>query len=151
MKTNYTEACFAATPARSQRSDSIDLLPTFNTVENLKSCVASLYRFSPGPLYFDRDDKLSFMLLASLVDSIRGRRGSVKSLSVANFQNFYPLISSEFFCKGTFIETFDCFPARSAATNESAFFERVARKKTLPLATYKKVDDNFKKGFKCTD
>ena len=146
MKTNYTEACFAATPARSQQSDFIDLLPTFNTVENLKSCVASLYRFSPGPLYFDRDVKLSFMLLASLVDSIRDRRGSVKSLSVANFQNFYPLISSEFFCEGTFIERSDSFPRVARLPIEAFFLSAKREKKRFPWLLIKKLTKNLKRG-----
>ncbi len=140
MMTNHSCSCFAAPLAkRPAGADYPYIGLCLNTVKNLKSCVASLYGFCVGRLHFDREDELFYMCHASLVDASPTDTGSVKGSSVASFQNFYPL------------KHFYCISARSAAATRSVFFERVARKKARLLATYKKVDDKFKKGSKCMD
>jgi len=102
-------------------------------VEKMKSFGMSLYTFYQPTSNFDHEVKSTFLVSASLIDASRRLIGCVKGLNGESFYFFYPLIKL-FYC------------ARSALT-ERTFFLRVSAGKMFLLATYKKVDDNFKKGF----
>ena len=82
--------CFVAPVANSPRRDALKSLISVCTIKNLKNFVTSLYRFYQYTLNFKHDAKFVFMF-CFVADEICVLIGSVKSLSVENFQSFYSM------------------------------------------------------------
>jgi hypothetical protein len=129
--------CFAAFTASDRRRQYLFLIESLSAVKSLKNFGASLYRFPTSVLHFKCDAKPFFICLLRYCEVVR-LLGFCQELERRKFSKFltaHPL--------------FFAIPRVARRPLEALFLSAPARKKTLPLAIYKKVADKFKKEFPC--